>query len=376
MRTHQYRYVFADIATGRAVAALPLRKVAWDRRISSGDSTEPGTLQAQLIITDADVAAKARRVLGRDQSPHAVHVWRDNTLVWSGFVTGRSPVLSGDTEYIDVKAESFEGYLAHRLLREDLALSGPGQSAMNTLWAQVQNPAGGDVRVASGAAGGVGIDRDWLSGAGVWYSDVAADIAADGGFEWVIDWSRSPTTGLYSGVLRFGSPLGQSTRPHAFYYVAGRPGNSITGWSLPQELTESAGTAAQAIGGKDPDLSANVAAVVPPAMSSVHDSPLLSSGLWLRTDVQVQLSDEQDQAVLEDAAAGLLAGGPWSGVPEVSVDLDRSTFEPGSIGDYARYVIRGGLLSVDVRIRTIGLSVEVRDDGTETARLLYQEEGV
>jgi hypothetical protein len=372
MRSHLYRYVFADIATGRTVDTLPLSKVRWDKRISSGDGTQPGTMEAKLTVTDG-LAARVMRVLGRDQSPHALHIWRDGSLAWSGIVSSKSSGLDGDTESLDIAGVTWEGYLARRLLRADKTTTQPARTALNTLWAEVQAASGGNVRVSAGPTGGTVLARTWLNGSSTWYSDMAEDIAADGGLEWVVDYSRSTTTGLYSGVLRYGTPtIGQTDTTHSFVFATGQPGNSITGWTFQQSLDDG-GTAAQAIGGQDPDLSSNVAAVVPPAMSVIVEDPVLATGGWLRTDVETQLTDERDQTTLDAAAARLLAGtGRWGERPEVTVDLDKSTFQPQSIGDYARFVIRSSVIDIDWRARTIGLNVEVRDDGTENTTLLFE----
>ena len=372
MRSHAYRYVFADIATGIAVDTLPLSKVRWDKRISSGEGTQPGTMDGRLVVTSG-LAQRVRRVLGRDQAPHALHIWRDNSLAWSGIVRARSASMDRDTEVIDVAGVTWEGYLGWRILRADASLTQPARAAMNFLWAEVQASTGGDVRVSAGPAGGTVVDRGWLNGSSTRFADIAKDIAADGGLEWVVDYSRSPITGLYSGELRYGTPtIGQVDTTHSFVFAAGNPGNTITGWSFPQSLDDG-GTAAQAIGGQDPDLSSNVAAVVPPAMSVIVEDPILATGGWLRTDIETQLTDERDQAVLDTAAARLLAStGRWGERPQVTVDLDGSTFQPQSIGDYARFKIRSAVVDIDWQARTVGLDVDVRDDGTENTTLLFE----
>ena len=246
MRAHTYRFVWADVTTGRPVDDFKLRGVRWDKRISSGSGTEGGTLSGTVVLTKRLSAGRVLRVLGRSQSPHALHVWRDNQLVWSGFVTSRTPKLDGDVEMIDVQAVTWEGYTSRRTIRADLAaVVSPAQAVMNALWAGMQAPTGGNIRVSNGATGGALIDVSWYNGDAVTYADAAAKIASLGGFEWVVDYSRNSTTGVYSGALRYGSPLGQSVTPHTFVFNPGRPGNSVLGWSWEQSLDEG-GTAVQA----------------------------------------------------------------------------------------------------------------------------------
>lgn len=371
MNKHKYRYVFADVITGRPVTALDLRGVRWDRRISQG-----GAMTGRVYVTPANSAA-CLRVLGRGQSPHALHIWRDAVLAWSGFVNTRVSGFDGDSPTIQVTGVTWEGYPSRRYIQADTVVGTTDPyTVLSTLWAQMQAAAGGSVRVAASGqtSGTTAAYGPWLSGDSKRYGDAIADVVAAAGMEWVVDYSRSVTTGIYSGKLRVGKPIGQASdvSPHVLIHSTGAPDNAITGWTWTENLDAGA-TAVQGVGGQDPDLSANVAALVPPALSSqVWLAALIASGLWLRVDQQVQDSDIRSPADLDALAIARLAKGAWKETASVIVDLDQTTFQPGSLGDYVRLIIRAPHLQLRESRRVIGIAAVVNDDGTDTVTLTFE----
>jgi hypothetical protein len=368
---HQYRAVFADV-NGRPVDELHLSSLQWDRRVQPGGA---GTLRASIDVpTSRTVAGRAliRRIERifetglNPQSPHAVHLWRDGGLAWSGLIAAPVVTPAG----IQLQGISWEGYPAFRTIRAQRDYVNVDQYAIaDALWAHMQSLPGGSVRVAgSGQTSGTVRERHWAAGEGKKYSAALDETAGvSGGFEWLIDYGQDGG-GLYSGRLRYGMPLGQQQSPHKLVYLWGGAGSSILDWSWPSTL-DGAGTSFQSIGGQDPDLAANQAGNVPPIMSAVYDSPLIANG-WPRIDYTSQHTDVTEQPTIEAwAQAEKAQREGWLTIPKVTIDLDKTTFRGGSIGDAVQISIRHPFLTADYTSRGLALAVAVDREGAENAKL-------
>lgn len=111
-RRHEYLYVSSTLFSDIPVADLPLINVqySWARN-------KPGNFSAELPVP---VFARVSDYLNSTvPGKHAIYVFRDGMPVWGGIIWKRT--LSSDSRMINIEGDTFDSYLYHRILDQDLA---------------------------------------------------------------------------------------------------------------------------------------------------------------------------------------------------------------------------------------------------------------
>lgn len=195
-----YRYLFADMLTGRLLEELPVACQSYSQTIN-GVGTMTGTVPLTDLspVLDWRSATLPRHTL--------VLVVRDGTIAWGGYVLKRRPVR--DSTAAEIGCETIEGYLGRRRIKTDLTeTSADVFQIVRDIITQLQSRTGGNIRLAvtSGAAGQTatvtyqGKDRTKALDA----INRLAQVSP--GFEYTVTWARSgqiftPTLNLVAGSL-------------------------------------------------------------------------------------------------------------------------------------------------------------------------------
>lgn len=234
-----YRYVTADVLTGRTLEELPLKVDSFSQQISA-----KGDLRASLalagLVNAAGLPIDWRTATVPKRS--AVYVIRDDTqVVWGGIITAREPATDGISARIT--AETFEGYLARRRVKTTLAYGSPTDvfTIVRDIIAQIQAVTGGNIRLAvsAGAAGYSqaitynGYARTKVLDELVRLSEIAP------GFEFTIRHDRDNTTGVFTPTLVLvAGQMNTGLSP----ILAEQPGNMLQHPTYPETVAANAVT--------------------------------------------------------------------------------------------------------------------------------------
>lgn len=143
----EYRYILADMLSGRPLAELPL-----DCQDFSAQLCGVGAASADLYL-DGTYPTWRTDVIERRTT---LNILQDGACVWGGPVMKRDPASNGTTARLS--AESWEGYLARRRIKTSLTYDGTDLfDIIRDIIATIQAVPGGNVRmqVAAGLAGSV-----------------------------------------------------------------------------------------------------------------------------------------------------------------------------------------------------------------------------
>lgn len=150
-----YRALFCDLRTDRLMDVLPLTETKFDDFIG-----KPGSLTATVPLPQGALAARARAAL----QPGRTAVWleRDGDIWWGGVLWTCTPVSDEQGRLtVQFQAGTFDSYLDHRILSQDLTVTGLDQfDIARTLVAHAQEQPGGDIGISLGHERS-GIVRDY-----------------------------------------------------------------------------------------------------------------------------------------------------------------------------------------------------------------------
>lgn len=384
MALARYRYVFADLLTDRTICELALTNVSFDARIIVA-----GTFQATLPIPNRKVAREARKVV--PTLPEETHTGPGRTVVyvyrgaeiWGPYLLW-SAVPSGDERgrvSVALQGASLESYPHHVEIRSDLSyagadqISGIGAGLINHMQA---DPSADIGLVVTAPASGTVQDKTYLRSEAGTYGDALEQLAnVDGGFEYRVRAYEQAGARVREWVAA--PQLGEATTDHVF----AQPGNVVS-WSYGSDATNAA-TSYQARGDTIQD---DVAAASEPLMSTVgagSAGDLLAAG-WPRLDRTVDYQGVTEQPKLDAYARWWATTRPGVvRIPEATVRLDgKSTFGPGRLGDYARFMLVNDWFPLGTdrkptfnkRWRVVGAEITPvdRESGQELMRLIFAEE--
>lgn len=142
IRPVKYRYVLADVRTGRVISTLPMTAVNYGIAIYSG--TE---MSGSIYLPDMHLDQMAHTPLNdfeRWRHPdrglplaslfevgnRALYVMRNSDVVWGGILWGRS--YSSGNKTMEITALSWEGYIYYRALRQSVLF--PKTTDKYTIW--------------------------------------------------------------------------------------------------------------------------------------------------------------------------------------------------------------------------------------------------
>jgi hypothetical protein len=139
----EYRYWFCDALTGQILDELPLDCQSYSQQIN-GVGTLTGTLALGDIPAgiDWEGATQRKRTL--------LVVQRNDQYVWAGRIIKRRPT-DGSTK-VEVTAETLEGYLARRLILDDLTYTATDVfTIVRGILIYLQGVPGGDMQLETGS---------------------------------------------------------------------------------------------------------------------------------------------------------------------------------------------------------------------------------
>ncbi|WP_172384868.1 poly-gamma-glutamate hydrolase family protein [Streptomyces sp. MNP-20] len=357
-----YRVLFADLVTDRLEDVLPVQGLTFDDYIGKA-----GSLSGSIPVPDAETAArvKAAVVPGRT----AVWVERDTEIWWGGILWTATPgVDDRGAVSVDIQAATFDSYLDHRILFEDLKTSGDQFDIARSLVSYVQAAEGGDLGIrldtrTSGVKRTRAYSRYDLARVGELLQDLAG---VDNGFEWRIACYRDGA-GERAKALQLGYPtITSGTEPVMLAY----PGNVLT-YSWPNDATgmanvwQSRGATSSTAQGQDQV----------PTMSPILTEPDQIAAGWPRLDGSSDYNTVENRDTLTDHARADLARAKTPvTIPAVRVRLDAG-MTPGLVGSQVRLRIldvwhADGL---DARYRVVGIRVDTAERGREESAELYLE---
>lgn len=350
--TAAYRIKFADALTDGNLDEFALTGVTAETRLGAA-----GALSATIPIARNDSAFGARIAAIKSCGGSAVYVYRGGVPWWAGLLWTKARATDGlGHPAVSISAATFESYLDRVQLATDLAaLTNTDQLdiARGFLTHMQADPYANMQIVADPTTTTVMRDRVmYLASARPSYLKMLVDLATlDNGFEFGIQFTADPTTGLRTRQLRLGYPTITSPTVHRI----DKPGAILT-YSLPEDGTRSA-TYAMATGSG--------------AQSTVHtDTAALNAG-YPRLDLTTSYGSITDAAVLEaHAAADLAQAKAPVIIPTIRVRLDKTDLTPQCLGDTVKVGIRDELFGAPLypvgftgTYRLVGMTVSPDERG-------------
>lgn len=383
------RYTVHDTLTGEYRGDLPtVQGVTFGRRIGEATAWQGfvplpnrkrGDQLAEIIPRDpTDLTTGPGRLL--------IHSWRGGVLWGIHWLHDALPARDDRGGVgVQINGSTLDGYLMRVYLNDTLGLSGDQLQIARDLISSMQATAGSNVGFAL-SAGTSGVIRDLTSTTvdNVTYGQLLQDFAkTDGGFEYAFN----PTVvdGAIQRLITFGYPkISNTDAEHVF--TEAQEGGDISSWR--EEISAlRGGTRFAVIGGTPPADDATQDSQ--PVRSTLIDTPHLALG-WPIIDQRITHPGASiDQQTVQDYAA--YAAARAAGAPRVfSVDVvlgKSSTFHPGALGDWARFILNNpwhpptdeGGASFNLRQRIIGwdLTPAERGNGKDKLTLITeQDQGV
>lgn len=362
----EYRYLATDAMTGNRLGELPLGDVEFSELLNQGGEIS-GTLDLRLHSRNGQSLAAA---LLNASTPRRTRLWvdRDGTLVWSGFIWGRSRPR-GSTGLIQIRGRSTFSYFEKRRRTANAIYAGSDQlSIVQDLitWALAQP--GGDIGVQVGTeTSGVLLTRNPLAWG--YERKVIAELidelaGADNGFDFAIEPAYvddEPVDTLRLYYPRRGRRVVDS---NIVFFKAGSTGGNLIDFDLDEDGLDSA-TVVYGIGAGEGESMIQTVAT---------RTDLLDAGYPLTETVLAQKSITDSQALLELTIAEVdrVADTPMRWSIEVDPDDVSVPFGSWTVGDDARIVIDddprfpagvNGEPGLETDQRIIGHTVRVNDAG-------------
>lgn len=374
--TARYRYVFADIRTDTTIGEYELVDASFDRRI-----IVPGEFSGRIPVVNRSISNKLADLTA---GKCLVHVYRDATM-WGTYLiwTIKKSSQADGTVTADIAGASLESGLNRRRIDDDATYAQVDQLAIaRDLIVRAQNTPAKNLLIDPGPdiTSGILRDRTYLATETDKCGKRLEELAnVQDGFEWMIS---TYDTGTGQRVRQFRAAYPQlftSTQPH----LLTMPGNVI-GYTEIQDANRG-GTRFLTRG----DSVDNGAGTSVPLLSDDYVADDLIAEGWPIWDMTEDRSGVIEQTTL-NAYAGQLRDTYPGNVPitEVEARIDGPTsLNPNNLGDMCRVVIVNvdhpldatGRPTFSQSWRLIGMAVKPpsRDDGRETAKLLFQTpEGV
>lgn len=318
-----YRIKVADALSDATLDEFDLAGVTCSTRISGA-----GTLTGNIPIAREDRIMGARIAALKTCAGTAIYVYRKGVPWWPGLLwtaNSASDATGKPTEQIG--GGTFESYLDRVFLGADLApMAGADQlDIARSFLTDMQGDPYANMRIVPDALAS-GIPRDrvmYKAAARPSYLKMLADLAnLAGGFEFGIQVTADPTTGIRTRQMRLGYPRLDTGTVHR----VSKPG-AIVSYVLPRDGARS-GTYLMATGSG--------------IQSTVHkDQAMLDIG-YPRTDLTTSYGQVTDPAVLEaHATADLAQARVPVTVPSIKIRPDAAPdITPMSIGDTIKVSIK------------------------------------
>lgn len=360
--TPVYRAVFCDLRTDQVIDVLPLTDTKFDDYIGKS-----GSLSATVPLPNAALARRARAAL----VPGRTAVWleRDGDIWWGGVLWTCTP--SSDERgrmRAAFQAGTFDSYLDHRILADDLSYTALDQLEIARLLVEhAQEQPGGDIGIQLGhEMSGVARDASYAYSSLSRIRELLDSLAqlADG-FEWRVHCYRDPE-GRRAKRLQLGHPRITAS---ASDIVLDHPGQILT-YSLPADSTVQADVWVARGDSPNSDQSEESQ----PLTVSVEAPEDLAEG-WPRLESTSDHSGVTDEATLRSLAEAQLAEQRMPEViPEITVRLD-GRITPALLGAGVRLRLRDlwHRDPRDERYRVVGIAVEPPQRGKSETATLYLE---
>ncbi|MBH0244908.1 hypothetical protein [Streptomyces bacillaris] len=357
-----YRALFCDLRTDRLLDVLPLTETKFDDFIG-----KPGSLSATVPLPQGALAARAREAL----RPGRTAVWleRDGDIWWGGVLWTCTPASDEQGRLtVQFQAGTFDSYLDHRILGQDLTGTGLDQfDIARLLVAHAQEQPGGDIGISLGHERS-GIVRDYAHP----YSALARIRELldklgqlNDGFEWRIHCYRD-AEGNRVKRLQLGHP---EIRTGHGDLVLDHPGPVLT-YSLPTDSTVQANVWVARGESANTDQSQESE-----PLTVSEELPEEFAQGWPRLEQTSDHGGVSDAATLRSLARAELARQRRPEViPELTVRLD-GRVTPALIG--ARIRLRVHDLwhheGLDAHYRIVGMAVTTPQRAKQETAVLYLE---
>lgn len=359
--TATYRALFCDLRTDQVRDVFPVSGASIEDYIG-----KTGTFTGTLNTPDTATAQRITEAV----IPGRTTVWieRDRQIWWGGIVwtlTANSASREGATA--ELQAATFDSYLEHRLLTEDLRATDVDQfEVARRLVEYAQSAEGADIgiRLDERQTSGIKRTRRYSRYDLPKLRDLLDKLAAaENGFEWRIRCYRNDT-GERTKELQLGHPRITTARGPADT-VLDFPG-PVTSYRFPYDATTRA-THWTSRG-------ATVGDGNRPLLSRPQYIPGATDEGWPRLDGTSDYSDTKDRDTLtEHARADLREAWNRTTVPEVTVDLEAARLTPAILGATVRLRIADVWTPAGFtgRYRVVGYTLRAPERAQpETATLL------
>ncbi|MEO3851762.1 hypothetical protein ABGB09_29740 [Streptomyces sp. B8F3] len=362
--TSDYRALFTDLRSDQVIDALPISEVAFEDYIGKA-----GTLNGTLNAPDQLTADRIRTatVPGRT----ALWLERDRVIWWAGIIwttTVRSANRATPAK-AEIQAGTFDTYLDHRLLTDDLTATDEDQFTIaRRLIDYAQDKTGGNIgiRLGSGASG-VTRTRRYSRYDLPKIRELLDKLAGvNNGFEWRIRCYRDQA-GNRRKDLQLGHP--HITTSGSAETVLDYPG-AVISYSFPYDATT------KATHWRSRGATTGTGTNARPLVSTPYYIIGATDAGWPRLDGTSDYTTITTKAALDAHARGdLTAAWTRRAVPELAVNLDAARLTPSILGATIRLRIADvWATGFAERYRVIGLRIRAPERGQgETAELLLDD---
>lgn len=362
MSVTHYRYLFVDLLSNTIIAELPLTGVGFTQQLN-----QPGNFQGHLLISGINTAqfnVDASTIPGKC----GLYVDRNGILVWGGVIWGRT--YNSTSQELSITAQEWESYFAHRRVNQTVSFNNIDQLVIaKTLIQNAQAEPYGDIGVGYNSHGqttsGVLVDRVYYNYELKNVFEAIQDLSRqDDGFDFVIDVSYDPITGLPRKDFNTYYPRSgvAYTSNNINIPVFEFPAGNMVEYEYPEDGSLVANQIyALGAGSNEGKLLATAA-----------DTARFAEG-WALLENTTNYSDITDQTVLQNlATAQVLAVSYPPVVLKVVVPAYQNPeFGSYEIGDDCRVIITDDRFpnTLDAIYRIVGLSVQPGEDGPERVTL-------
>jgi hypothetical protein len=358
-----YRYLFTNLATQEIIAELPLTGVGFTQQLNQAGTFSGHILLSGLNDNATGVNSSTYNVLNATiPAKTGLYVDRDGVLVWGGVIWGRT--YNSQSQTLTIQAREWISYFERRRITETLVYTNTDQLvlAKNLItWAQGQP--NGNIGVIYNTDGqttsGILVDRTYYYYEYKGVFNAIQDLSRQNdGFDFAIDVSYDPTTGLPRKSFNTYYPHTNGTTVPVFLFPAG----NVVEYEYPEDGTLAANYIYTLGAGSNEGK----------LISYAVDTTKYAQGWALLEDV-VNYSDITDSNVLSALAQGQVNAYAY---PPTTIKLTAPpyvdpVFGTYEIGDDARIIIQDDRFpnGLDAIYRIVGISIQPGEDGPERVTL-------